>query len=214
MKLTLTVSKAGGSMAELELDRECVRIGRARGCDVILDDTKVSSRHADIFACDGHLFVRDLRSTNGVFVNGKRVAEARLEPGDALRIGDSILAANWKGGNGASRIATTARFEGRTMQDPLSLQIPLENVEEGGGSTRVSNDPQLMRRKLLVLARLGKELEARPALRGRFLFLTADTAGAAFKEFLAEHAGAVVTKPFEARALLQRVEDVAQRQHA
>jgi hypothetical protein len=62
-------------------------IGRSRDCDAVLDDPNVSRRHAELRRDGGAWVVADLGSTNGVKVNGRRVEEARLSPGDEIRIG-------------------------------------------------------------------------------------------------------------------------------
>lgn len=65
-------------------------IGRSRDCDVVLDDRNVSRRHAEIRqGPDGSWTVRDLGSTNGVRVNGRRVGGdgEDLRPGDAIELG-------------------------------------------------------------------------------------------------------------------------------
>jgi pSer/pThr/pTyr-binding forkhead associated (FHA) protein len=64
-------------------------IGRSRECDVVLADPNVSRRHAEVRP-DGHgrWQVRDLGSTNGVKVNGRRIdGSAPLETGDRLALG-------------------------------------------------------------------------------------------------------------------------------
>ena len=62
-------------------------IGRAPRADFILDVALVSRIHCRITATDEKLEVVDLSSTNGVFVNDKKVGRASLERGDRLRIG-------------------------------------------------------------------------------------------------------------------------------
>ena len=62
-------------------------MGRAPRADFILDVALVSRLHCRITAGDEKLEVVDLKSTNGTFVNDKRVQKARLETGDRLRIG-------------------------------------------------------------------------------------------------------------------------------
>jgi len=67
-------------------------LGRSRDCDVILDDANVSRHHAEIRPSGGSWTVRDLGSTNGVKVNGRRVDPQRpqsLKRGDELEIGTS-----------------------------------------------------------------------------------------------------------------------------
>jgi pSer/pThr/pTyr-binding forkhead associated (FHA) protein len=63
-------------------------IGRAAGADFIVDAALVSRVHCRVTAlADGQLEIRDLESTNGTFVNGERVAAARLSSGDRLQVG-------------------------------------------------------------------------------------------------------------------------------
>jgi pSer/pThr/pTyr-binding forkhead associated (FHA) protein len=62
-------------------------VGRAPRADFILDVALVSRLHCRLTAGDDQLEVVDLESTNGTFVNDKRVARAKLATGDRLRIG-------------------------------------------------------------------------------------------------------------------------------
>ena len=64
-----------------------VLVGRSRDCDVMLDDPNVSRRHAELRHENGQWVVADLASTNGVKVNGRRVQEAPLSPGDEITLG-------------------------------------------------------------------------------------------------------------------------------
>jgi FHA domain-containing protein len=64
-----------------------VLIGRSRDCDITLEDPNASRRHAELRQEDGSWIVTDLGSTNGVKVNGRRVQEAVLQPGDELALG-------------------------------------------------------------------------------------------------------------------------------
>jgi hypothetical protein len=66
-------------------------IGRSRDSDLSLDDPNVSRRHAELRREDGAWVVADLASTNGVKVNGRRVAEHRLVPGDEITVGLETL---------------------------------------------------------------------------------------------------------------------------
>lgn len=65
-------------------------IGRANECDISLTASHLSRRHAQLQIVDGALFVKDLGSANGTFLNGKQVIEARVKRGDELRF-DSLI---------------------------------------------------------------------------------------------------------------------------
>jgi len=67
-------------------------IGRSRDCDVVLSDQNVSRRHAEVRPSGGKWIVKDLGSTNGVKVNGRRIQGAQsLKPGDTIELGTSTI---------------------------------------------------------------------------------------------------------------------------
>src|SRR5713226_3089974 len=71
------------------LDKGIILLGRHAECDIQLNSRKVSRRHCCIAQVNtAHLVVRDLGSTNGIRINGVRVLEGRLKPGDELTIGN------------------------------------------------------------------------------------------------------------------------------
>src|SRR5690606_19219241 len=74
------------------LDSLPVQVGRSAECAVRLqNDRSVSRQHAEIYN-DGHvLHIRDLNSTHGTRVNGYRVNEYALQPGDEVQIGQTLL---------------------------------------------------------------------------------------------------------------------------
>lgn len=67
-------------------------LGRAAESDVVIDDPYVSARHAEVTRTGAGYKLRDLGSTNGTYVNGRRIwGERVLRPGDRVRLGDTIL---------------------------------------------------------------------------------------------------------------------------
>ncbi len=70
------------------LGSEGAVLGRSREADVVVDDPNVSRRHAEVRPSGGSWIVRDLGSTNGVKVNGRRIQGAQsLKPGDTIELG-------------------------------------------------------------------------------------------------------------------------------
>jgi FHA domain len=72
-----------------------ITVGRAAGCQIALtDDTYVSQLHARVFERSGQVYVEDLGSTNGTYVNGHRVSTPTpMHKGDSLQIGSTVLEA-------------------------------------------------------------------------------------------------------------------------
>lgn len=70
---------------------EHATVGRAEGCDLVLADTGVSRRHAELITTETGTLLRDLGSTNGSYVNGARVTEQALYDGDRLTFGTTDL---------------------------------------------------------------------------------------------------------------------------
>jgi pSer/pThr/pTyr-binding forkhead associated (FHA) protein len=63
-----------------------ITIGR-EGSDIVLDNPQVSRNHAAIERANGRHLLRDVGSTNGTFVNGQRITQHTLSPGDVIQIG-------------------------------------------------------------------------------------------------------------------------------
>jgi pSer/pThr/pTyr-binding forkhead associated (FHA) protein len=70
-----------------------VTIGRASGCQIALEDDKaVSQLHARLFRRDGRLYLEDLGSTNGTYLNAKKVGgPVALARGDRVQVGRTVL---------------------------------------------------------------------------------------------------------------------------
>jgi pSer/pThr/pTyr-binding forkhead associated (FHA) protein len=82
---------AGPSARRVRLGPAPLTLGTAGGCDVLLYDRTVSAQHCRLEPSDAGLFVRDLGSRNGTWVDGLRVERARLGPGSRLRLGRTDL---------------------------------------------------------------------------------------------------------------------------
>src|SRR3954468_18761025 len=78
------------------LDKPILLLGRHPECDVQIDSRKISRRHCCIAQVSDYLVVRDLGSTNGLRINGVRVIEGRLAPGDELTIGTYRYRVVWE----------------------------------------------------------------------------------------------------------------------
>lgn len=83
----------GGPLAGqiVPLDGEVTTIGSVAGNTVVLSDPAVSRKHVGIRRVGNHYEFADLGSTNGVYLNGHRIAKKTLAPGDMLRVGNTEM---------------------------------------------------------------------------------------------------------------------------
>jgi predicted component of type VI protein secretion system len=70
----------------IPLLKRSLLVGRRESCDIVLRFSNVSAHHCQLSVVGGYWYVRDMKSRNGVKVNGVRVTEKRLDPGDTLSI--------------------------------------------------------------------------------------------------------------------------------
>jgi adenylate cyclase len=87
---TLTIKAGNKEISTFEIDTSII-IGRSPDSDIQLDDSSASLTHALIDKENGDFILRDLGSTNGTFLNKKRVTESELKSGDVIMIGRHFL---------------------------------------------------------------------------------------------------------------------------
>lgn len=96
-------------------------IGRRPGSDILLDNLAVSGNHASIFTIGEDSFVQDLNSTNGTFINNKRVTKHHLGNGDVVTIGNhSLTYYNEKATKGTADLAKTVIINPHKQEEMLA----------------------------------------------------------------------------------------------
>jgi hypothetical protein len=70
----------------IPLLKKLLLVGRRESCDVVLRFANVSAHHCQLYVNQGYWFVKDMGSRNGTKVNGTRVTEKRIDPGDTLSV--------------------------------------------------------------------------------------------------------------------------------
>ncbi len=70
----------------IPLMKKSLLIGRRESCDIVLRFANVSAHHCQLNVQGGYWYIKDMNSRNGVKVNGARVTEKRLDPGDELAV--------------------------------------------------------------------------------------------------------------------------------
>jgi pSer/pThr/pTyr-binding forkhead associated (FHA) protein len=111
------------------VDKPILLIGRDAECDIQIDSRKVSRRHCCIAQVSDYLVVRDLGSTNGVYVNGVRVAEGQLKPGDELTIANYRFQLHWDLTPQPQRVVAR-RLSANDNEDLGDMALEVELCEE------------------------------------------------------------------------------------
>jgi len=89
---SVIISEKGGAERREAFDRTEINVGRVQGNDLMLPKGNVSKRHARLLFRDGRFIVTDLKSTNGTYVNGRKISQATIvREGDKIYIGDFVL---------------------------------------------------------------------------------------------------------------------------
>jgi pilus assembly protein CpaF len=108
---TINIQEKGGEQRRMVFNKPEVTIGRVQGNDIVLPKGNVSKRHARIVLKDGKFIIVDLKSTNGTYVNGRKITSPLVvKDSDKIYIGDFIVGVDEAAsaeGDGPSEAATT-----------------------------------------------------------------------------------------------------------
>lgn len=91
MKVNLVMFKRDGQRKDFPISGRKVTIGRGEECGLRVPLLSVSRTHCELTKGQDELRVKDLASSNGTYVNNRRINDAVLQPGDRLAIGPVIL---------------------------------------------------------------------------------------------------------------------------
>ena len=91
MNVQLVLFKEDGTRRDLDMKRDAVVIGRSGDCDFQIPLAVISRRHCKLSKKGERLIVKDLGSSNGTFLNDKRVLQAEAKAGDQMKVGPVIF---------------------------------------------------------------------------------------------------------------------------
>ncbi len=141
----IVITERGGAQRQLDFDGPELSVGRLEDNDVVLPRSNVSKRHARIVLKEDRYVLLDLKSTNGTYVNGRKIAGPMMVgAGDKIYIGDFILALQ-----DTPRLqAAQRRLRERLPTQPMASVRPLGEAlaEPGLGALGAGPDPLLQRR--------------------------------------------------------------------
>ena len=121
MAFSVILTEKGGETQRLDFESEEITIGRVDENDICLPKGNISKKHTKIVVKDGKIIVLDMKSTNGTYVNGKKLAGPQVvTPEDKIYIGDFILNVEPQG--------LEAPAEERVDEAPPADEPPLEEL--------------------------------------------------------------------------------------
>ncbi len=134
----------------LSMDSDLIMIGRGKDNDLVIDNMGVSGHHAVLSRKNDVLFIEDLNSTNGTFVNSQKVTgRQRISPQDTIVIGKhSIKLTEW------SNVAPTATQRGQVEKADATLMM---NRAKPGSSHEPVHSPHANCYLLLRGEKTGKK---------------------------------------------------------
>src|SRR5687767_1551488 len=127
-KLVLLSEGFAGRTYELNVEKTTV--GRVEDNAFQIAEPSVSSHHAEIILKGNDVVVKDLNSTNGTFINGEKVTESVLKPGQVLKFGQVELRLEGKDGAGAPKPGATPAAAPPPKHSQASTQT--SKIQRGG----------------------------------------------------------------------------------
>ncbi|HVA05455.1 MAG TPA: trypsin-like peptidase domain-containing protein [Acidimicrobiales bacterium] len=120
------ISGGKGEPQTISLDSGELIVGRASQSDIVLDDERVSSRHARLtYQSDGSVRIEDLNSTNGTYVNGSRITSpVTLRGGEEIGLGRHTVAVRSTDAAEATVIGSPATVMAGPPQRPAPMPVP------------------------------------------------------------------------------------------
>jgi len=91
MDVNLVMFKPNGQRKDFPLAKPLMVIGRGENCDLRIPLVSVSRRHTEVSVSGGQVKAKDLASSNGTYVNSRRINEAALNAGDRLNVGPIVF---------------------------------------------------------------------------------------------------------------------------
>ena len=130
--IILTLVTKDGTRKDFPLPSTVTIIGRKHDCDLCIPLMGVSRRHCEINQDNGRLKIRDLDSRNGTYLNGKKVSESLINPGDRVSVGPLDFTVSLK--------------EQPDKQQQISEKMSSEFLREKGlyDETKQSNETEIM----------------------------------------------------------------------
>jgi hypothetical protein len=132
----IVISEKGGAERREAFDQPEISIGRVQGNELMLPKGNVSKRHARLVYRDGRFIVTDMNSTNGTYVNRRRINQATIvRQGDRIYIGDFVLRIE------AQDEESSGLSSARVSVQPIPLREPMMTTPDDSARGKGSHAP-------------------------------------------------------------------------
>src|ERR1700722_10232343 len=118
--VVLTQSMAGRSC---DLTAERTTVGRVEDNTFQIAEPSVSSRHCEILLQGSDILIKDLGSTNGTFINGEKITEGILKPGQTLKLGNIELKLDVPGAPASAPAASSPTPVAPPKKEPVKAAV-------------------------------------------------------------------------------------------
>jgi pSer/pThr/pTyr-binding forkhead associated (FHA) protein len=130
MQVVLVMFRGDGERRSFSIVHDVTVIGRREDCDFRIPLAEISRKHCRLIKDGDALRAEDLGSSNGTYINGLRVQEAQLQPGDTLKVGSVMFVVQIDGVPGD--------------EDLENFTLPPENASEGSRSPESELEDEML----------------------------------------------------------------------
>jgi pSer/pThr/pTyr-binding forkhead associated (FHA) protein len=141
MDVKLIMFKRDGQRKEFQIRRGASSIGRGEECSLRIPLASVSRKHCQLAKDDQALKVRDLGSSNGTFLNNRRITEATLNAGDRLVIGPIVFTVQINGKPEEIRPAKTTAPAAMAEGEDEVIELEADGTDETAPAISEDSDP-------------------------------------------------------------------------
>ncbi|MBI2373099.1 MAG: Flp pilus assembly complex ATPase component TadA [Deltaproteobacteria bacterium] len=135
----IVINEKGGQPKSMDFEKQELTIGRVQGNDIVLPKGNISKRHSRIVLKDGKFIIIDMQSTNGTYVNGKKITTPQvIKSTDKIYIGDYTLQLTPNGEKGGVAKAKGRDDEGEAADSASS------GTQEAAARERPKGGPGLI----------------------------------------------------------------------
>jgi len=158
---SLFVIRGNNQGSRFELEESILRLGRDSASPIQIHDTEVSRQHAEIRRTEREYAISDLGSSNGTFVNGKRIERHELVSGDQIQVGRTLMLYTGPSDESDEDLATINIASTDELADQSQI---IRSVTQEEGSKIFTQDAQFLGNPWLARARSNLQVMYRTAL--------------------------------------------------